>query len=264
MAFTPLRTDYKDDELNESVNTNVVFIETDIDSGVQRNITLQDATAYTQMGDQLSASVLNEIGTVVNNIGTHLTAAENTLSGIMDVFYPVGSYYETSDLYFDPNVSWGGTWVLESGGRVHISSGKNEANTTGAWGQYSANSDDWELGEMGGETKHTLQAAESGNQAQTITSGGQSNGHTHAVYGGAFLTGTGNVKVNTTGRAWPSGAGSQYYVHADAGVGIGEASTTLDVSAGHTHSISVAAKNATNAHTQMPPYVVVNRWHRTD
>ena len=33
-------------------------------------------------------------------------------SGILDLFYPVGSYYETSDSTFDPNVTWGGTWVL--------------------------------------------------------------------------------------------------------------------------------------------------------
>lgn len=29
---------------------------------------------------------------------------------LLDIFYPPGSYYETSDPDFDPNVSWGGTW----------------------------------------------------------------------------------------------------------------------------------------------------------
>lgn len=29
-------------------------------------------------------------------------------------FYPVGSYYETSDANFDPNVVWGGTWAKET------------------------------------------------------------------------------------------------------------------------------------------------------
>ena len=37
--------------------------------------------------------------------------------------HPVGSYYETSDGDFDPNVEWGGTWSLEEGGRVHIGAG---------------------------------------------------------------------------------------------------------------------------------------------
>lgn len=28
--------------------------------------------------------------------------------------YPVGSYYETSDTTFDPNIAWGGTWVEDT------------------------------------------------------------------------------------------------------------------------------------------------------
>lgn len=71
MAFTQLRTDYVDDVLNENVNTNVRYIETDNGDGT---VSLQDATAYTTMGDQLSASVLNGIGTVVNAIGAQVTA----------------------------------------------------------------------------------------------------------------------------------------------------------------------------------------------
>lgn len=35
----------------------------------------------------------------------------NVASPQIDLFYPVGSYYETSDASFDPNVSWGGTWT---------------------------------------------------------------------------------------------------------------------------------------------------------
>ena len=32
---------------------------------------------------------------------------------LRDIFYPVGSYYETTDASFDPNAVWGGTWVRE-------------------------------------------------------------------------------------------------------------------------------------------------------
>jgi len=34
-------------------------------------------------------------------------------SSMIGIFYPVGSYYETSDTSFDPNTAWGGTWVQE-------------------------------------------------------------------------------------------------------------------------------------------------------
>ena len=33
---------------------------------------------------------------------------------VFDTFYPVGSYYETSDSTFDPNTAWGGTWQKDT------------------------------------------------------------------------------------------------------------------------------------------------------
>lgn len=41
----------------------------------------------------------------------------------LDLFYPVGSYYETSDDDFDPNVSFVGTWEKLTDGRVLIATG---------------------------------------------------------------------------------------------------------------------------------------------
>lgn len=54
---------------------------------------------------------------------------------IINLFYPVGSYYETADGTFNPNVAWGGTWALEStakqptGESARIS-GRNTVNVT--------------------------------------------------------------------------------------------------------------------------------------
>jgi len=39
----------------------------------------------------------------------------------VDDFYPIGSLYETSVSAFDPNVSFGGTWTLETNKCVTIS-----------------------------------------------------------------------------------------------------------------------------------------------
>ena len=39
---------------------------------------------------------------------------------LIDFFYPVGSYYETSDINFNPNITWGGTWKEDSAGRVLV------------------------------------------------------------------------------------------------------------------------------------------------
>lgn len=66
-------------------------------------------------------------------------------ASIIDIFYPVGSYYETSDTSFDPNVSWGGTWVEDSAGRVTVSQDSGTFITVGS---------------TGGEEEHTLTVAE--------------------------------------------------------------------------------------------------------
>lgn len=65
----------------------------------------------------------------------------------LNVFYPVGSYYETSDTSFNPNTTWGGTWVEDTAGRTTVAydSTQTEFDT---------------IGETGGEKKHTLIAAE--------------------------------------------------------------------------------------------------------
>ena len=62
---------------------------------------------------------------------------ENDVMAIVNVVYPVGSYYETSDANFNPNAAWGGTWVLEAEGIVHISGTANGTYKAGT--KYGAN-----------------------------------------------------------------------------------------------------------------------------
>lgn len=72
--------------------------------------------------------------------------AMDILDGLFNLFYPVGSYYETSDENFDPNTAWGGTWVEDSQGRVTVAqTASGSFNTIGA---------------TGGEENHKLTASE--------------------------------------------------------------------------------------------------------
>ena len=66
-------------------------------------------------------------------------------SNIIDMVYPVGSYYETSDKTFNPNVTWGGTWELETDGTVLVS----KSTTSGS--KFNV-----DVGTVIGEEKHTL------------------------------------------------------------------------------------------------------------
>lgn len=141
--------------------------------------------------------------------------------GLIDFFYPVGSYYETSDSTFNPNTAWGGTWSLEAEGLVHIGAGSN-----------------YTIGDTGGEAEHLLTGAESGQKAITITGGG----HEHKVHRTANHASSGSARYTIQGTTDSSYA---------------------DTFGGGTHSHSVSAEDATNAHNNMQPYIVVNRWHRT-
>lgn len=62
---------------------------------------------------------------------------------LLNLMYPIGSYYETSDVSFNPNVAWGGTWQKEPAGLVHIGAGST-----------------YKIGSTGGEATHKLTVAE--------------------------------------------------------------------------------------------------------
>jgi hypothetical protein len=75
--------------------------------------------------------------------------ANGAMRLLFDFIHPIGSYYETSDTAFNPNVTWGGTWELETQGQVHVSAGTGYA-VAGAL----TNTTD------GGESTHTLNVNE--------------------------------------------------------------------------------------------------------
>ena len=123
---------------------------------------------------------------------------------LIDLVYPIGSYYETSNSTFNPNATWGGTWVLEAEGLVHIGAGAN-----------------YTIGDTGGEETHTLTVAEMPS-------------HTHH-------DGTSD-SVSFAGTA-----------------GTNIAQVLFDATLGR----ATTATGGGQAHNNMQPYIVVNRWHRT-
>lgn len=57
---------------------------------------------------------------------------ETKVDALIDLIYPVGSYYETSEVLFNPNTSWGGTWEKMTGGEVLIDSGYLKESADGS------------------------------------------------------------------------------------------------------------------------------------
>ena len=158
----------------------------------------------------------------------------------LDHFYPVGSYYETSDTSFNPNTAWGGTWVKELAGQVHVSAGTGYTVN----GALTNTSDGGKKDAIIPYHRHSV---------AKITNGVESSGgHTHdshsSGYGYGYIGGT---------------SGSSYGVWYGTN---GHGKTTSN--GAHQHNISAhntdyagTSGNVTNANMQ--PYIVVNRWHRT-
>ena len=69
----------------------------------------------------------------------------NSRANEIDLYYPVGTYYETSNVNFNPNVEWSGTWEKEEDGTVLSSKSNVEGSLLNA-----------EIGSIVGEDEHTL------------------------------------------------------------------------------------------------------------
>lgn len=109
-------------------------------------------------------------------------------SSLVNMFYPIGSYYETSDASFNPNIAWNGTWVLEAEGLVHIGAGAN-----------------YTLGDTGGEATHTLTTTEMPSHNHSFKDWWDVNIGSGA-YGAHVACYTGNTSAGATNNAGGGGA----------------------------------------------------------
>lgn len=64
----------------------------------------------------------------LNKIENQLETLTNLQDQLLDIFYPIGSYYETSDTSFNPNTAWGGTWLEDTKGRVTVALDDSDAD----------------------------------------------------------------------------------------------------------------------------------------
>ncbi len=197
--------------------------------------------------------------------GTTYTIKDARMDSLIDMFYPVGSIYETFDGNFDPNVTWGGTWERIIG-RVIIGAfdageltTTNQVNTNNDFGETMTDTTSpttWSLPieDTGGQYQYKLSAAQSGVPAHThpdtftIASGGGA--HTH----------TANYRSVYSG-------GSNYSAITGSG---GTATTTSAIvsSGSHSHTINGSVSNNTAAaasayHHNVTPYIAANIWRRT-
>ena len=178
--------------------------------------------------------------------GFHNDRSKAELGAFTDFFYPVGSYYETSDTTFDPNDEWVGTWQLETEGLVHISAGTNyPVNGAPTDTQDGGNKDAIIPYHHHGFTNPTADAG----GAASIGGGGHEHYYQAIMYvGGSYQgqKGTYYGHLNSTGATWGGGG----HTH-----DIGNHTHTTSGGSVHYEGESATDKN-------MQPYIIVNRWHR--
>lgn len=60
----------------------------------------------------------DESGNTISPVTNIKSIFNDSGISLLNIFYPVGSYYETSNKNFNPNTAWGGTWVQDTIGLV--------------------------------------------------------------------------------------------------------------------------------------------------
>jgi len=190
--------------------------------------------------------------TSVNNMTGDVTITERSVLDLINIFYPVGTYYETTNANFDPNVAWAGsTWQRVADGRALIAGGGSSGYTVGS--VYGEKTHKITVSEMPTHN-HGATSATNGAHSHSASTGSAGT-HTHK-----FITrnGTG-ASGNVAEMQWSSG-GYDGNISSD---GAHTHSVTIGNGGGHSHAITVGNTGSGAAMSLVQPSVAVARWLRT-
>ena len=157
---------------------------------------------------------------------------------MLDFFYPVGSYYETSDTTFNPNNTWGGTWSLETAGQVHVSAGSGYI-VSGALTNTS---------DGGATTSATSNYALKEADLPSITGTFRIRGYQTSAGSNGSLVTSASGKFSRTSNGTPS---------------VIKSAVTTGTSHDITYAFGGGGSHNHGSVSTLQPYIVVNRWHRT-
>lgn len=211
-------------------NGDIVYPQTLADAVyTNNNTTIETELAKYVTAEDIAQSVAS-FGTITGSMIADNTIPSDKviLSSFIDLFYPVGSYYETSDTTFDPNVSWTGTWVEDTAGKVLVSKDTATFDT---------------VGDTGG-IERTRQAG----YVPPINSASSQNANK------AYLD-YAEAMVND----WLTGDGSSSTISRTIQV----ASVAGNVNNDANSRVATEAGYYSYTSTNLQPYIVVKRWHRT-
>lgn len=93
---------------NDQINDNELYLTPSGSGGGGTPIPTADTVAEFD-----SSACMNSSDMSAQDISDFVDALNiSTPATLVDFFYPIGSYYETSNASFNPNIAWNGTWTL--------------------------------------------------------------------------------------------------------------------------------------------------------
>lgn len=153
---------------------------------------------------------------------------------ILDMFFPVGSYYMSADANFNPNNSWGGTWQRVEN-RFILASGTRSVGATGG-------------------------------QENVTLSGDQIPNHSHSA---GSIQAYGNIQHLGDQRAFNYNDGvfdiygeGQHYVNGMSSIS-STPKTSFNMYLSRNISGNTGGTGGGQPHDNMPPYEVAHIWKRT-
>lgn len=217
----------------------------------------------------------------VNGMTGAVTITERSVKQLIDIIYPVGSYYETTNTSFNPNTAWTGTtWTRVTDGRALIAGGGSSGYT---------------IGQTYGEKTHKITTSEMPTHKHTASS--ESNGaHTHSAStenvknhthepGSFNITGTFRGVDQSTSGAFSRLTEEDGYLHFGGGqykdvaniqfnasktwtgttaaAGAHNHDVTIARNGDHSHIITVNNSGNSTAMSLVQPSQAVARWLRT-
>lgn len=154
----------QDRDLSIEIDAQIVEVTTTL----QNNEIINDITFEYGKANKTEIKDIRTINASVEEISNNIKYIDKKISDLLNMFYPIGSVYETMDSSFDPNKKWGGTWERIKG-RALVGVDENDSDFNTAE-------------KTGGEKTHTLVVRELPQ-------------HTHANY--AKRT---NITINNSGN----------------------------------------------------------------
>ena len=112
----------QDRDLSIEIDAQIVEVTTTL----QNNETINDITFEYGKANKTEIKDIGAMSANVEEISNNIKYIDKKISDLLNMFYPVGSVYETMDSSFDPNKKWGGTWVRIKG-RVLVGVDENDA-----------------------------------------------------------------------------------------------------------------------------------------